>query len=120
MNINNVSRVTNEMFKLPSNWNSYGADPIAPSIVDAGLTTLDALNTPDLPDPDGVVPTVRRGFQVEWHQNGIDAEVEFSDHTVSLSFEAAPDQAHRVMVAVFAALAKALDDSLRGPKEGKP
>jgi hypothetical protein len=60
---------------LPANWNSYGAQPIQPAIaVEAIIFALNYLVQGD-PLP-SVVPTARGGILLEWHEGGVDLEVD--------------------------------------------
>jgi hypothetical protein len=62
---------------LPQNWDSYGARPIQPLVVQSAIDLLRKIARADMPRP-AVVPTVRGGVQLEWHARGIDLEVEFT------------------------------------------
>jgi hypothetical protein len=64
-----------ELGSLPPNWNSYGGQPIRPEIAEAAVTLLLNLLTPADPLP-SVVPTTRGGILLEWHEGGIDLEVD--------------------------------------------
>ncbi len=60
---------------LPKDWNSDNPARINPKAIEKILalllTILDSDSTPPV-----VVPTSQGGVQVEWHQNGIDLEIE--------------------------------------------
>ncbi len=72
---------------LPSGWDSYGAQAIAPSHVDAALQVLLRIMRRDSPTP-AVVPTNRGGVQLEWHTSGIDLEIEtLSTQRLLVSFQ---------------------------------
>jgi hypothetical protein len=60
---------------LPEGWNSDNPERINPRAVEKILMLLLAILESDSPPPI-VVPTTRGGIQVEWHQNGIDLEIE--------------------------------------------
>jgi hypothetical protein len=64
-----------DILALPQNWDSYGAPQLTFQAFYAALNTLDALMTPRRLIPD-IVPTSRGGVQIEWHDKGIDLEVE--------------------------------------------
>ena len=64
-----------ELGLLPSNWNSYGAKPVRPEIAAATIVLLLNLLEPDDPVP-SVVPTSRGGILLEWHEAGVDLEVD--------------------------------------------
>lgn len=67
-----------ELLQLPRGWNSYDAAPISQESLREALTfLLEAATTiPNLASP-AVVPTAPGGIQLEWHQGGVDIEVEF-------------------------------------------
>jgi hypothetical protein len=51
-------------------WDTYGAAPITPEIIELAERVYSAI---------AFVPTTDGGFQVEFHCGGIDAEIEFSE-----------------------------------------
>jgi hypothetical protein len=63
------------LLDLQPNWNSYGAPPISPSSIGYGLTLLDRALDARTARP-AVIPSPSGGFQFEWHQRGVDLEVE--------------------------------------------
>ena len=64
-----------ELGSLAPNWNSYGAQPIQPAI--AGEAIIIALYYLTQGDPlPSVVPTARGGILLEWHEGGVDLEVD--------------------------------------------
>lgn len=60
---------------LPEGWSSDNPERINPRAVEKVLALLLAILESNSPPPI-VVPTIRGGVQVEWHQNGIDLEIE--------------------------------------------
>lgn len=69
-----VTQRIDELLRLPTNWDSYGASPINPSAAAAALRLV--LRTADSATPaPQVVPTVEGGLQLEWHERGIDLEI---------------------------------------------
>jgi hypothetical protein len=60
---------------LPKDWSSDNPERINPRVIEKILALLLTILEPDSPPP-VVVPTTRGGVQVEWHQNGIDLEIE--------------------------------------------
>jgi hypothetical protein len=64
-----------EFMTLPEDWDSHGAPQLSFEIFFAALKNLESMMTPETLLPD-VVPTVRGGIQIEWHDRGIDVEVE--------------------------------------------
>lgn len=60
---------------LPKDWSSDNPERINLKAIEKMLELLLAILEPDSPAPI-VVPTTRGGVQVEWHQNGIDLEIE--------------------------------------------
>jgi len=71
-----ASSVTN-LLRLPFGWDSYSAKPIDPRSAKAALDFLASLIGKQVQAPQ-IVPTVSGGIQLEWHQNGIDLEIEIS------------------------------------------
>lgn len=61
---------------LPQNWNSYGASPIDPKVVQEAMNLMNGILSPTSPAP-RVVPLSSGGLQLEWHRQGIDLEVVF-------------------------------------------
>jgi hypothetical protein len=51
-------------------WDSYGATPLSPEIIELAERVYQNI---------WFVPTSNGGFQVEFHCGGIDAEIEFSE-----------------------------------------
>jgi hypothetical protein len=60
---------------LPPNWNSYRAVPIRIEAAVASISILLKLLLPTDPHP-SIVPTSRGGILIEWHENGIDLEID--------------------------------------------
>ncbi len=63
------------LLSLPENWDSYGAPRINPQAAEAAVGVLTQALVTGAPMPE-IVPTNRGMVQLEWHQNGIDLEVE--------------------------------------------
>lgn len=61
------------LLRLEPGWDSYGACPISPRAVETALAFL--AQTASVPRP-SIVPTVRGGIQLEWHDGRIDVEIE--------------------------------------------
>lgn len=61
--------------KLGPNWNSYGAPKIERNAMLLSIALLNLIADASTPAP-SVVPTVSGGVQLEWHQNGVDLEIE--------------------------------------------
>lgn len=76
----------NELLHLKDNWDSYGASkPSATSAVEL-IKVLCSVATPDTPAP-AIIPSPFGHFQAEWHQNGVDLEVEVMSPTkIHVSF----------------------------------
>jgi hypothetical protein len=64
-----------ELGDLPPDWDSYGALPIDPETAAFGVGLLLNVLKPDDPVP-AVVPTSRGGLMFEWHEGGIDLEID--------------------------------------------
>jgi hypothetical protein len=69
-----------DLATLASDWDSYGAKPVAADMAIAAVRFLAevAVASPDVHQP-SIVPLADGGIQVEWHRSGIDLEVTFSD-----------------------------------------
>ena len=81
-----IERVV-DLAELPGGWNSYEANPVSATALHRTLEFLLEHVTPGVDHP-AVVPTVRGGLQLEWHDNGLDVEVEIApDGPVSLFVE---------------------------------
>jgi hypothetical protein len=65
----------NGLLALPPNWDSYGAPRIDPHIGVAAAGLLSRTMKDDTPLP-AIVPLSTGGLQIEWHEAGIDLEVE--------------------------------------------
>ncbi len=72
---------------LQSNWNSYAAKPVDPAVLSAAEDLLRRLSFLDLLMPT-IVPTAEGGVQIEWHDRGVDLEIELlSPEKYRLSFD---------------------------------
>jgi hypothetical protein len=63
------------LLQLREDWDSYGAAPVDPRAARKALQLLALTTSLATPAP-AVVPTVRGGLQLEWHQPDVDLEVE--------------------------------------------
>jgi len=73
-----LSQTVSELVRLlwlPKDWNSDNSELINTKAIEKILALLLTILEPDSTPP-VVVPTTRGGVQVEWHQNGIDLEIE--------------------------------------------
>jgi hypothetical protein len=77
-------REIGELLTLPLGWNSYSAKPIQVSNAIRTIHLLGEYLGPETPPPI-VIPTVRGGIQLEWHQGGIDVEV-YVNSSAEISF----------------------------------
>lgn len=76
-----------QLGSLPFNWDSYGSQAIKPEIALTALELILTLLQENDPKP-SIVPTSRGGIMLEWHQRGIDLEVDIrSPSWIHLSFE---------------------------------
>ena len=76
-----------ELGLLQPVWNTYGAQPIDPVTAAYAAAVLQKLLSADDPSP-SVVPTSRGGILFEWHEGGIDLEVDIrSPSSIHVSFE---------------------------------
>lgn len=72
---------------LKPNWDSYGSLPIDPAYIDAAIRLLWTTMPSEMIEPQ-VIPTSNGRVQLEWHENGIDLEIEFvSLHRLNILFE---------------------------------
>ncbi len=75
------------LIDLPENWDSYGASPIDPRLIEYGLSLLNELTPSQTPLPK-MVPTSRGGIQLEWHCRDIDLEIRIESlGSLHVSFE---------------------------------
>lgn len=83
-----------ELMSLSDNWDSYGARRIDTKAVNQFLTTLAMIMKDNTPPP-SVVPSPTGHLQAEWHERGIDLEVEvISPSLISVSFSDSRGRAH--------------------------
>ena len=76
-----------EIGSLPENWNSYGAQQIRPEAARVAITFLLHCLSANDPFP-SVVPTACGGILLEWHEGGIDLEVDIrSPSLIHVAFE---------------------------------
>jgi len=64
-----------QLLWLPTDWNSDSPKRIESRAIEKMLETLLVILDPNSTPP-AVIPTTRGGVKVEWHQNGIDLEIE--------------------------------------------
>jgi hypothetical protein len=64
-----------ELVALPENWDGYGASPIGRDVAFFALEILQGSLGERTPKP-SVVPTSVGGIQLEWHEKGIDLELQ--------------------------------------------
>lgn len=64
-----------QLVELPQDWDSYGAPPVREAAVLGALELLAQVITGSSSPPQ-IVPTSQGGLQLEWHQGGVDLEVE--------------------------------------------
>lgn len=69
---------------LRRDWNTYGSGPIGKETIDAVFAFMSRSLSPHTPPP-AIVPTPGGGIQLEWHQNGIDLEIEWLPDRVECS-----------------------------------
>ena len=77
----------NELVELPENWDGHNGAQIERDIAGFALSLLLQTLKSDAPSPQ-IVPLNNGGLQMEWHQNGIDLEVEVeAPNRVFVSYE---------------------------------
>jgi hypothetical protein len=80
-------RALGRLLHLLPGWDSHRARPIDLAVAWAVVPLLNEVMRDETPPP-AVVPTNRGGVQLEWHEKGIDLEVELIDaRRVVVSFE---------------------------------
>lgn len=76
-----------QLLNLQEGWDSYGSRKVEPRAVETVFDLLRATLRNDSPPP-AVVPTGAGGVQAEWHQDGLDIEVQVSSAGASsLTYE---------------------------------
>lgn len=99
-----------ELTSLQSNWDSYGASTPTASAALALIEILAQTTSAETPAP-AIVPSPHGHFQAEWHENGVDLEVEVVSPThVDVYFSKDRVQWHDVLRSDMSSLVKALDD----------
>lgn len=74
--VSRALRALDELGDLETDWDGEGAPAIADETVRAALLFLAGSMRTSTSSP-SVVPTLSGGVQLEWHQGGLDVEVEF-------------------------------------------
>lgn len=74
----------NALLTLPQNWNSYGSLPIEPATIRRAFQFMVQALPSQAPAP-AIVPTPSGGIQLEWHQDGIDLEIELLPSRIECS-----------------------------------
>lgn len=89
-----------ELAALPRGWNSYDARPVSAKALHGAIEFLLEYAAPDVDRP-ALVPTVRGGLQLEWHNNGLDVEVEVAPdgHVCFFAEDAAAERTVEVELA---------------------
>jgi len=83
----NVLDGISKLGSFKPNWDTYGGLPVEPASISAGLELLAATMGTTTPAP-AVVPTSPGGIQFEWHEAGVDLELEISPRgQASMVFE---------------------------------
>ena len=76
-----------EIKALPKNWDSYGADPIDPALVDRAAQFLARCH---------MVPSGDGSMNLEWHTHGVHLSVEFTPDGETLVYAIAEDATGQV------------------------
>jgi hypothetical protein len=99
-----------DLTSLQSNWDSYGASAPSMSAALALIEILAQTTSAETPVP-AIVPSPHGHFQAEWHENGVDLEVEVVSPThVDVYFAKDRVQWHDVLRSDLSPLVKALDE----------
>ncbi len=81
-----LSRLT-DLVRLPEKWDSYEARQIDRDVIVAALGVIHHSISLGAPAP-SIVPTNNGGVQIEWHENGVDLEIDIiSPHRFEVVFE---------------------------------
>jgi hypothetical protein len=75
--VHSVEERVNQLLALPRGWDGYGAPSPQLDMVVAAIRLLLEAMEDSTPAPN-VFPTNQGGIQLEWHQGGIDLEIEIS------------------------------------------
>ena len=70
-----VVRRVGSLLKLEENWDGHGGRPVRFDTAVFAVSLLDGIMWPDTPYPE-IVPLAYGGLQIEWHESGIDLEIE--------------------------------------------
>ncbi|NUN51598.1 MAG: hypothetical protein HUU06_02270 [Planctomycetaceae bacterium] len=86
-----------DILALEANWDSYASPRIDRGATSAALVALLSLASisPEAPAP-FVVPTSRGGVQLEWHEQGVDLEIEIRPDGKVLAFYSCGDASHEL------------------------
>lgn len=85
--IGEIIEKAGELLQLKENWNSYGGKPVQKGPMAAALAFIENMMRTPTPKPQ-MVPTSMGGVQLEWHEHGIDIEIEFYPNGgVGIAFE---------------------------------
>jgi hypothetical protein len=74
----NALKRISELTGLAEGWDGYGAHKIDAELAVDAVAFLTQVAYPGIAEP-SIVPLPDGGLQVEWHRNGVDVEVAFSD-----------------------------------------
>lgn len=76
-----------ELSKLDDGWDGFGAGPIGGDVITFACSVLEEIMSTSTPAPH-ITPMSNEGLMLEWHQNGIDLEIEIEKPgNVWMSFE---------------------------------
>jgi hypothetical protein len=81
-----------QLARLPHDWNGYGAEPIAPGVIEAASEWIKLLPPDGITTPQ-VVPMTRGRLQFEWHRGNRSLELEFETPTLIHYLKYDPDRA---------------------------
>jgi hypothetical protein len=76
--LSEVETRLNELLALDAGWDTYDAEPLEPSHIVAAVSLLLHIAPLHAPAP-WIVPTGRRGVQLEWHFDDVDIEASVDD-----------------------------------------
>lgn len=98
-----------ELVRLPEDWDTYGASAPSRAAANALFEVLLQTTSVSTPCP-AIVPSPAGHFQAEWHENGVDLEVEvISPSHIDVCFGSDHAQWNRVLRSDLKALVDAID-----------
>jgi hypothetical protein len=73
--LESVEAQIDELRRLPFGWDAFGAGPLRDDVLWFAVFLLETVMSDDTPPPH-ITPMSHEGIMLEWHQGGIDLEIE--------------------------------------------